>query len=84
MHYSRDPPAICCYFTTFLSITRRLLSSRDELAREVQAGASPLSRFLSLSGHIGQFSKIEFQTHLKLKLKLKLWTSSIHHGTHMT
>ena len=52
MRYSRarDPPAICCYSTTFLSITRRLLSSRDELAREVQAGASPLSRFLSLSG----------------------------------
>ena len=51
MHYSGDPPAICCYSTTLLHLTRRLLSSRDELAREVQANSSPLGRFLSLSGH---------------------------------
>ena len=50
MHCSEDPPAICCYFATFLSITRRLLFSYDELAREVRDGASPLRRFLSLSG----------------------------------
>ena len=50
MPYFGDPPAIYYYSTTFLSTTRRLLSSRDELAREVQAGASPLSRFTSLSG----------------------------------
>ena len=50
-HESGDPPAICRYYTTFLSVTRQLLSSRDELAREVQANSSPLGRFLSLSGH---------------------------------
>ena len=50
LYYSGDPPAICHYSTTFLSITRRLLFSRDELAREVRDGASPLRRFLSLSG----------------------------------
>ena len=50
MHCYVDPPAVCCYSTSFLSVTRRLLSSRDELAREVQANISPLGRFLSLSG----------------------------------
>ena len=51
MHYLRGPPTIRCYSTIFLHLTRRLLSSRDELAREVQANSSPLGRFLSLSGH---------------------------------
>ena len=58
MHHSGDPPAICCYSTTFLSVTRRLLSSRDELAREVQANSSPLGRFLSLSGHASSQSRM--------------------------
>ena len=47
---SRDPPAIHCYSTTFLSVTRRLLSSKSELARGVQEDASPFGRFISLSG----------------------------------
>ena len=47
---SRDPPAIRCYSTTFLSVTRRLLFSPGELVREVQNGTSPLRRFLSLPG----------------------------------
>ena len=51
MHYSGDPQAICCYSTTFLCTARRLLSSWDELARDVQANSSPLGRFLSLPGH---------------------------------
>ena len=51
MHYSGDPPAICCYPTTFLSITRPLLFSLTELAKEVGTDPSQFRRFLSLSGH---------------------------------
>ena len=45
-----DPIAIRCYSTTFLPITRRLLSSQGELTREIQNGASPLEHFISVSG----------------------------------
>ena len=51
MYQARDPPAISCYSKTFLSVTRRLLFSHAELAKEVGHGASPLRRFISLSGH---------------------------------
>ena len=50
MYKDRDTPAICCYPTIFLADTRRLLSSLDELAKEVHDGASPLRRLNSLSG----------------------------------
>ena len=67
MHYSGDPPAIRCYSTTFFSITRRLLSSRDELARDVQANSSPLGRFLSLSGHASSQPKLTEWTKEQLR-----------------
>ena len=67
MHYFRDPPAICCYSTTFLHLTCRLLSSRDELAREVQANSSPLGRFLSLSGHASSQPKLTEWTEEQLR-----------------
>ena len=70
MYYSKDPPAICCYSTSFLSITRRLLSSRDELAREVQANSSPFGRFLSLSGHASSQPKLTEWTEERLRYLL--------------
>ena len=70
MHYSDDLPAIRCYSTTFLSITRRLLSSRDELARDVQANSSPLGRFLSLSGHASSQTKLTEWTEERLRYLL--------------
>ena len=71
MHYSRDPPAICCYSTTILSVTRHLLSSLDELAREVQVGASPLSRFLSISGLASSQPKLTEWTEERLRSLLE-------------
>ena len=50
MYENKDPAPLHCYYTAFLSVTLRLLSSYDELAKEVQNGASPLGRFISLSG----------------------------------
>ena len=46
---NEDSPIIQGYLTTFQSITSRLLSSRGELVREVQANASPLRHFISIS-----------------------------------
>ena len=70
MHYSRGPPGICCYSTTFLSGARRLLSSRDELSREVQANSSPLGRFLSLAGHASSQPKLTEWTEERLRYLL--------------
>ena len=67
MHCSVDPPAIRCYSTTFLSATRRLLSSRDKLERAVQANSSPLGRFLSLSGHASSQPKLTEWTEERLR-----------------
>ena len=70
MHYSGDPPAICCYSTTFLSITRRLLSSWEELARAVQVNSSPLGRFLCLSDHVSSQPKLTEWTKEQLRSML--------------
>ena len=47
-----DPLIIRIYSTTFLPVTRRLLSSQAELAREAQDSPSPLRRFISLANVI--------------------------------
>ena len=47
---NKDPAPLHCYSAAFLSAALRLLSSHDELAKEVKNGASPLGRFISLSG----------------------------------
>ena len=67
MHFSGDPPAIRCYSTTFLSFTCRLLSSLDDLAREVYANSSPLARFLSHSGHASSQPKLTEWTKERLR-----------------
>ena len=67
MHYLGDPPTIRCHSTTFLSITRQLLSSRFELARAVQANSSPLGRLLSLSGHASSQRKLTYWTKERLR-----------------
>ena len=56
-----------CYSTTFLSATRRLLSPRDELARDVQVNSSPLGQFLSLSGHASSQLKLTEWTEERLR-----------------
>ena len=70
MYYFRDPPATRCYSTSFLPVTRQLLSSQHELAKEVKDGASLLRRFISLSGLTSSQSKVTEWTKEQLR---SLW-----------
>ena len=47
IYRNEDPPSLRSYSTTFLPAACRLMSSFDELAKEVQSDATPLRHFIS-------------------------------------
>ena len=67
---TRDAPVIYCYSTAFLTLTGRLLSSQDVLAREVLNSTLPLRRSTSLSRLVSSLPKQTQWTEERLQSSL--------------